>query len=258
MKKRDLAKWLLLWALSPAEVRGNGDVVLVADLQCPHTCAPGLEPGYLVEVAQRALEAKGFRSRYEVGNWARLRQNLAQATTPHVVLGLVRDADTEKTYRLTQRPIATVPNCFFVRQSDPWSYRQPSSLAGRKLGLNHGYEYPTGLTAGLQQLGPKVTINRVAGEAPAPQHLQMLLLGRSDTVLQDRLVFEREIRRSRAAGKLRSAGCVEEGDDGFYLGVPAHLPNASVWAQRLDQGVAVLTQSGELARILARYGVTER
>ena len=30
MKKRDLAKWLLLWALSPTGVRGNGDVVLVA------------------------------------------------------------------------------------------------------------------------------------------------------------------------------------------------------------------------------------
>jgi ABC-type amino acid transport substrate-binding protein len=86
----------------------------------------------------------------------------------------------------------------------------------------------------------------------------MLLLGRSDTVLQDRLVFEREIRLHRAAGKVRSAGCVKEGDDGFYLGVPAHLPDATVWAQRLDQGVAVLEKSGELARILARYGVTER
>lgn len=59
-----MRRWLFAWAVVlmvlPGAAGAAEHVVLLADPWCPHTCAPGNSPGYMVEIATRALAKQGI------------------------------------------------------------------------------------------------------------------------------------------------------------------------------------------------------
>lgn len=240
--------------LIAAVLASASSLTLLADVWCPHTCAASAErPGYLVEVARAALQEAGTAPiPYETANWSRVRRELERPQRTLVVLGVTRGAEQAK-WHFVAEPITRSPSCFFTRSDSSWRFRSLADLRGLRLGVTRGYQYAPALEATLAAPHANLKVNRVQSDDPAGRHLAMLQAGHSDVILEDRLVVRWLLERGAPAA--REAGCIDAQDNGVYLAVPRGVPQAEVVLARLEQGVARLRRSGELDRILDRYGV---
>lgn len=247
---------LLSLALSclPAAA-GEPPVALWADEWCPHTCTAGAQPGHLVEATKAVLQRLQLKGQLRSDNWSRLKLELPQQRQPVLVLGLARVAENERDYVLNRVAFAHSPFCFFTRSGDPWRYRGPASLAGRRLNVTQGYAYTHEVDAYLTQRPPPLKVQAISGVNPVPRHVAMLTHGRTDAVLDDREAVRWAAKAVGGQAVVQEAGCLKSEDDGLYVGMPRHLPGAEAWMKRFDAELARLRASGQLGQIQARYGL---
>jgi polar amino acid transport system substrate-binding protein len=250
---------LVLSAPVVAAGRAQTPLALRADDWCPHTCAPGDGPasgdGYLVDLVRAALPQRV--TDYRLENWARLRERQSAPPAPLlVVLGVARSERNEDMYLLTRAPLSHSPYCFFTRPGlASWRYEGPDSLRRLRLAVTHGYEFDDPALRGYLREPPRgAVVQRVSGDQAVLRHVDMLQAGRSDVVLEDREAMRWAFRHRAASLPVQEAGCISD-DTGLYIGLPRRDPRAAETLAALEAGLQRLRRSGEMARILARYGI---
>lgn len=251
---------LIVWAMALAQPAAAGDAEaplhLVADLWCPFTCSPqAAQPGLLVEVVQHALP--GHTSDYELAGWSRVLQMDSAAPAPVLlVLGLGRSPTVTARYRLSRQPVLNSPPCFFRRRGDPWHYAGIGSLRGLQVGITRGYQYEdSDMAAFLAQVN-RGLVHELSGADASERHLEMLVHGRNDVVLEDRAVMRWSMRQHPASGaQVQEAGCLKGRDAGVYVGVLRSDPRGLAVLQAFDRGFQALQAHGQLAPLLKAYGL---
>ena len=97
------------------------------------------------------------------------------------------------------------------------------------------------------------------GEDALQTNLQKLLRGRISLVRSDELAFRYTAQQMGLADSFRDAGGepIEDANSLLYIAfAPAQVcPQCTEYAQTLSRGMSQLRQSGELEKILARYGL---
>lgn len=234
-------------------------LALRADDWCPHTCAPGEGAeggdGYLVDIVRAALPL--HQMNYRLENWARLRERSSAPPQPLLVLlGVGRSERNDRMYFLSRPVLMAAPYCFYKRAGlEAWRYRGPDSLRGLRLTVTHGYHFDDlQFQAYLDAPPHKDSVTRVTGEHAVERHADMLLFGRSDVVLEDREAMRWVFRKRGELRHLQEAGCLDD-DTAIHVALPRSDPRAAATLAALEDGLHRLRRSGEMARILARYGI---
>lgn len=240
-----LAALLCLLAALPASA---GKLRLVApDYWCPFSCqqnSPQL--GFTIDIARAALGHAGYRLDYRNLNYARALQETRRgqydaipAVLPAEGRGLI----------LPQEPISRNRYCVYTAPLQRWHYRTPADLDGHRIGLIRGYDYGPALEAWRNRAG--ASVEQHAGDQVVPRMLDKVRLGRLDALIEDENLVD-WLQRGQPR-PLRKAGC--EAPSWGYLAISPHYPDAQRLAQQFDEGMRRLRRSGELARIMARYGL---
>jgi len=226
-------------------------IVLASDPWCPHTCpADSAKPGYMVEVAYRAFALSGITVIYRTNSWARAMSDVHEGRIDGIV-GTLATRAVE--LDLPQEGFGRNSYVFVVRADDPWTLAGLPSLEDRTLGVVQGYSYSPTLDPWMAM--HRDQIQALGGENVLERNLRKLLAGRIDTVIEDEAVLTYRLRTWPEAKQIRIAGRIDSG--ALYIAFSRRGGRGTELARQFDSGVRALRASGELDRILARYGVRD-
>lgn len=229
---------------------------LASDDWCPYICvgADGrsITSGFLVDATARALELAGLSVEPQL-----MPLNRALALTlGGQIEGLYAPAIDRRL--VMSAPLIRSRACFYTRGVSTWRYQGLASLAQQQLGVIADYGYDDGpMDAYLvreQRNHKLVEFNH--GEDAGMKNIRKLLYGRYDVVLEHETVMHRLLMQLGEKNFVRQSGCLEH-----YLplvvGFSARLPEARELVRKLDAGVLQMKATGEYARLLQRYEISD-
>ena len=243
-------------AVGVAQPTARADVIkLRADNWCPYNCDPAADkPGFLIEIARAVFAAAGHQIDYKLMPWTRTLEEVRKGTFAGAVGASQADAP-DLVYGSV--PLAIADTAFAVKKGRAFRYSGPAALDGLKVAAIKDYSYDGGeidayLKANADK-GDHIQFN--AGDDAGPANLKKLMLGRVDIVVENPMVLAYAVRQLNLTDQIEIIP-VGAPNDIFVAFSPAD-PKAKQWAELLSAGMTKLRQSGELATILARYGLTD-
>ncbi len=240
-------------SLLSGNVVAQSTVRLCADQWMPYNGDPAeTKPGYVIELAKTVFEPRGIAVAYEVVPW----EDALAAVKECKHSGAI-GANKEEAEGLTlpRESIGAVAVCLITRADSKWSYNNIASFRNGKLGIIKGYSYWPALDSYIEGHADKGNIVVAEGDDPLEDLMTKLQAGEIDVVAESEpilLWYLRSHDLDRANFKVVFKGTI----DPIYV---AFSPDADGqrYAGILDEGIRELRKSGELVKLLQRYGLRD-
>ena len=226
------------------------------DLWCPYNCEPQApQRGYVIDVLQNIFERNGIQFKYDVVPWSRVLLQTREGKTGVAVI--VSEEEVQEFGLVVGRePMASAADCVFVGAHNKLKYTKTEDLSALKsLGIAASYTYSPAFNEWMARSENKGKIHVQTGDRPGEINAINLALGRLDGVIEDDRVMRHIIAKRKLEDKVVLAGCGERTP--LYVAFSPQLENSRKLAEQFDEGVQELRRSGQLAKILAKYGLSD-
>jgi polar amino acid transport system substrate-binding protein len=226
-------------------------VVIRADSWMPMNGDPGAaKPGYVVEILKAICKDSGLTLDYQLMPW----EESLEAVKAGKIDGVIGASAKEAAGLVVPTEcIGTARVSLWLAKDKLWRYRDVDSLAKVKLGVNSGYSYWDAFDEYTRDHpGPQIV--EFSGDNPLADMIKKLKAGELDVVPETEAVFLWNVRELGFSTDDFRAEYTHTGDP-VFVAFAAGAKGERL-AKLLDAGMAKLRKSGELARILERYGVT--
>lgn len=256
MKKNVSTLFVLMISLFVLCSTSHGDEILIgADRWCPINCEPESdEPGVMVEIAQQVFSKAGHQVTYKVMPWARAVKLTRQGKVTAVIGAFKGDAPD---FIFPENELARLSSsALFTTRSMIWHYEGIASLDAMKLGAILDYDYGDALNAYIEKHRESGQVELLAGEDPLVRNIKKLLANRISVLVEVESVFLYTAKKMGVADQVKKAGQIAPSEPCYIAFSPA-LEASKAYAEILSDGVAALRQSGELAKILDKYGLED-
>jgi polar amino acid transport system substrate-binding protein len=228
-----------------------GTVTLVSDPWCPYNChSEDSQPGFIVEISKKVYEKAGHTFIYEVMPWPRA---VAKARDGEVngIIGFTKK--DVKGFYCTENEMGVAREVFFVKKNESWKYKNILSLKELDLlGYPNGYHYTPEINEYLEKAE---NVHPISGDNPIQRMVKMLLRNRISAFIENEMVVNYFLKQSDQTGIISIAG--EFSHSKIYVGFGLKSPTHKRDMKILSDGLQTLRRSGELDRILARYGLKD-
>ena len=225
---------------------------------CPYSCDPEKENGnigYTAEILTRVFEKAGFNVETELMPFSRILKTVRKGEFTVCPAMFKKNAPD---FVFPKNPIGVSTYHFYVTKDTRWRYKGFDSLTELKaLGLIQNYSYEVldpDIARFLNEYPAKNAY--IAGVKPLERNFKKLLVNRVDTVLEDEWVTAYTLNKMKILGKVIDAGHIGK-PVSCYVGFSPAISRSREYAQMLDKGVNELRKSGELQKILNKYGVSD-
>jgi len=139
---------IVLWSIVACQVYAD-TITLVADEWCPYNCVPESDtPGYMIEIAKKVFELKGYSIVYEILPWARAVQDTRLGRYTAIVGAYQGDAPD---FIFPANELGQINQSFFVTTESSWNYTGIESLAHIVIGVIKDYAYGDELDAYIDE-----------------------------------------------------------------------------------------------------------
>jgi len=227
-------------------------VTIRADAWYPVNGQPGSDrPGYMIELASTILAGHGYSVDYQTMPWERAVDSVRKGKYDCVVGAFRGDTPDFVFPRENWGRFAT---WFYTRAGNPWRYTGLDSLRKQTIGIIGGYAYGDALDNFIQQNSSR--FHALKGEAALENNIEKLLAGRISVIAEAPLVMNAKLKELGLQGKVRPAGRLNEGE-AVYIACSPAKPRSRRLVDWFDAGIKALRRSGELAKILAKYAMTD-
>ncbi|WP_170230585.1 substrate-binding periplasmic protein [Roseibium hamelinense] len=232
-----------------AEVEAR-DLVFAADEWCPVNCEPGSEnPGYMVEITRAVFEPLGYTVTYETINWSRALLYARQGRYDGVFAGTPDEAPG---FVFPEEPQGRYIIGLFARAGDPWTYEGAQSLSGKVVGMVQDYSYGAEIESQIEEHAIK---SYSGGDTPVRLNIRKLMAGRIDLVVEDVNSFRATAQQLGVEQDTKLEETFLEDD--LFLALSPAKEDSRELADHLDAGIRRLRDSGELDRIMRKYGLRD-
>lgn len=242
----------IAYAQKAAEVRET--LSIKSDYWCPYICDPNSDrPGYMVEVVRHIFDKHNIDTDVSLTNWVRAIKD----TRVNKTQGLIGSAKTDASdFVFHNKPLGVSRSAFFTRKDSTWVYKGRKSLQNMRIGIINGYSYGTSIDK-LIAARHKSFIP-FSGDRPLDQVLKMIKSGRLDAFIENPIVLHSVVKeRGMKVDSLKAAGWVFSDDPFLYLAFSPANANSNQYAELIDRGIEEMRRSGELQRILDKYGLED-
>lgn len=225
-----------------------------ADYWCPYNCDPADQyPGYMIEIAERALARLGLVVDYQLMPWDRTMSEVRAGSVDVAVGATTLEADD----LILSDILGVDADCFFVMAGNPWRYAGVASLPHVLLGAVSGYTHDEGEVDAYiaANEAPNGLVTTTTGETASSRNLRLLLVGRVNAVLDSQAVVSMEAAKLGQADRLVNAGCLDALP--LYLAISPKRTDAQALVGALRDELRDLRKSGQLAEILGHYGLSD-
>ena len=223
---------------------------------CPYLCdskEDGQE-GFMTDIAKLVFQKAGHTYTVTMMPFARA---LAEVVAGgYDALAICNKADVpEGGLVFPETPIALVSNTFVAKKDNAWTYNGIESLKQVKIGAIIGYTWLDKALNSYMLTAKPPAVQRVGGDDATQKNLQKVLNGRTDVYLDDPNMVIRVASKMGIADQIKFTGNVSPTP--HYIGFTPRKETSRKYADILGQGMKALRASGELAKILEKYGMTD-
>lgn len=219
----------------------------------PYTSSSLPGQGMAAEIVTAACATVGLTAVYDFFPWKRAEANVAAGTHfgtfPYKEL-----KERQSGYRFS--------GTLFSSRFGILMRKSSNRTAGfRYAGIEDLRSYSVGIVTGtdairipLENVGVKVE-----AVASSDQNLKKLLAGRIDFYIDDKAVIHQELQKNFSPQTLHEVAFVETGfgeRNDFKIMVSMRYPNSAALVERINDGLARIRDSGELERIMTKYGLS--
>jgi polar amino acid transport system substrate-binding protein len=242
-----------------ASLSAQSTLTVKADSWFPFNDDPAsAKPGYVVELLRLIFEPQGIKIDYKLTPWNRSLAEVENGQADCVIGALKTDAPN---FVFPLDSAGITKNVFFTNKDKKWKYTGIDSLSEIKLGVIADYSYSDALDAYIKKYkGDAKKITVLTGDTALDQGIRMLEKGRVDAIVEDESVCASKL----GLMKLDPAHFPQVGFDGkaemIYVAFSPHESKKATSAQhaaRWDDGIKKLRASGELAKLLTKYGLKD-
>ncbi len=233
------------------------NIVIVGSDWCPYNCEmSAADKGYIVDIAKAVFEKAGHSVEYKTLPWARCIRDFEGGHST----GLVGASKTEERVKLgyvfPEVKVGVAENVFFVKSDDTWKYEGIKSLEKIGFGAIKDYSYGDELDKYVvANANAQTKVQIIAGDSALGQNFKKILAGRIDATVEDRAVGMYELKKQAISTQVKEAGGL--GPDDLYIAFSPKIEKSKEYAAILDKGVKELRASGELQKILDKYGLKD-
>ena len=247
MKKFSAMLFLFCSSLSFADT-----ITLVADEWCPYNCDPkAANPGYMIEIAKLAFEAKGHTIDYKLINWERALQMVKEGKAVGAV-GADKSELEGGVYPAEEMGAAI--NSFFALSASNWSYAGPDSMKGQKIGVIQGYPYDESIEKFFKANAGVADF--VSGDNATETNIKKLQAGRINAYLENEAVFNNKAKDMGLDSAFKKVGSESDKTQIYIVFSPSNA-QSKTYSAILSDKVKELRANGELSKILAKYGLKD-
>lgn len=208
-------------------------------------------PGYMIELASTILAGHDYSVDYQTMPWERAVDSVRKGKYDCVVGAFRGDTPDFVFPRENWGRIATG---FYTRAGNPWRYTGLNSLRTQTVGIIGGYAYGDELDSFILQNGS--LFHAIKGETALENNIEKLLAGRISVIAEAPLVMNAKLKELGLQEQVRPAGRLNEGEPVYIACSPAK-PRSRQLVDWFDTGIRELRRSGTLAKILAKYAMTD-
>lgn len=245
------ARWRLVLMFLLLGFAARGETLrLRADTWMPYNGEPTAAlPGYAIEIVRTIFTRHDITLDYQNMAWG---DALKAAQTGEIEAVVGANRDEAAGLAVPQECIGTPRVGLFVRKDSTWRYANITSLRAIRLGTIVDYKYwPAFDEYVAKQTAPQVT--QFSGDHPLESAIAQLKDGTLDVVAETSSVFGWAAKNAgHAAGDFRMV-YLHEGDP-VFVAFTTRDGVGERYAALFDAGLRELRRSGELTKILTRYG----
>ncbi|MFO7788393.1 MAG: transporter substrate-binding domain-containing protein, partial [Halospina sp.] len=218
-------------------------------------CHPDSDrPGFMIEIAREVFGGHGYDVDYQLMPWGRTLIAGREGSIHAIVGAYVGDAPDFVFPVNAQGRIG--PAAMFTRSESDWVYEGLESLESVDLGTILDYDYGDALNSYIDANNSGYRVQVMTGVSPLRNNIRKLLMGRIDVVVEAEPVFLYEAAELGVRDQVRYAGSAGSPEEAYIAFSPA-IDNAGEYAEMLSEGMEALRASGELQRIMERYGLAD-
>jgi polar amino acid transport system substrate-binding protein len=229
-------------------------LTLKADFYMPFNGDGKAEAGYVLDIAKAVFEPKGHKIVFVMTPWDKAVAETRAGKTNGVIGASVSDTPD---FVFPSEEQGESVMLFCVKAGSPWKFTGVDSLKTVKLGVIKDYTYVKAIDDFIKASPATVVVT--TGDTALQTNLTMLAEGELGAVMDDRSVLKYTIAKLNLQGKVAftlATGEVVKPSKLFLAFSPKH-PKSVEYAKILSEGMVALRASGELQKILAKYGLSE-
>jgi polar amino acid transport system substrate-binding protein len=244
LERRTMIRWVLiiLFLLGGSVVSSAETITLGAENDwVPYANQDGT--GMSNEIVRAAYKAVGIDVSFQVGPYNRLLKDVRDGA----ILGafnVPKESSNEDLYLFGKVPLFTALSAYYQNRDQPLKATRKEELVnGEKVGVVFDYGYGDFFSRNDRIIKSEVRSDLL--------NLKKLALGRIDaTILYDKTA-KKLIEENRLNDKIEKAFDSETAD--IYVAFSKVFPKAQFYADKLDEGLAVIKASGVYQKILDAY-----
>ncbi|WP_284195058.1 substrate-binding periplasmic protein [Chitinimonas prasina] len=222
---------------------------------CPYNCMIDNNPerrGFMFDMLYAIAAKQGLAVEYVEQPWRRA--IITTRAGQQAALAGTLKTDTPD-FVFGKQAFGHSRSCFVTRSVSKWQYRGERSLKRLRLAVNKDQTFGDPVDKAVNDPLNRLYIFFGAGSDYFPRQMEAVARGQVEVTLEDEYVIRDWLKQSGRQSEFRLAGCLDSGE--VYISVPPGNPQAKQLVAMFDSGVQALRQSGELARILAKYGLED-
>lgn len=242
----------LVLGLSTLFASAGETLRLRADTWMPYNGDPAADhPGFAVELAKTIFEPQGIKVDYQTMPWA---EALGAAREGNIE-GVIGAGSAEtKGLTVPQESIGEPRVVLLVRKDNAWKFENNSSLKDIRLGVIEGYTYWDSLDEYIKaNSAPRVVTFK--GETPLVDGLTQLKAGKIDAMPETMAVFVWTVKGMGLSPADFHIVHTHQNEP-IYLAFSS-TPAGMKYAKLFDEGVQKLRVSGQFAKLLKSYGMSD-
>lgn len=233
----------------------NETIVIAADIWCPVNCEPkSATPGYAIEIAQKTFKDKTIQVEYKVMPWSRAIAEAEKGNIQAIVGAFKGDAPH---FIYSQEELGLIGNSFFTNVNNDWYFQDIESLKEIILGTIKDYEYGDAVS---KYAANKENIEKIVeitgGNHVLSRSMNMLMANRIDLIVESDIVFWYQAKKAYLANNFKFAGEASKPTK-MYIAFAPNSKNSKNYAKILSEGIVNLRRSGELKKIMLKYGLQD-
>tara|TARA_R110001583_G_scaffold74100_7_gene205504 strand:- start:9724 stop:10485 length:762 start_codon:yes stop_codon:yes gene_type:complete len=205
------------------------------------------------EILNLVLKQLGYRALFTLMPWKRSERE-AYAGRYAGVLSLTPSPKRRRALYFSS-PISGIREVFYKHRTNPLTWEKLEDLRHLRIGASAGYNYAPGFMAAMEN--NLLDVSLVTSEAPDRQNLDRLQRQRIDLFICVQSLCE-YLRKKHAPQYVdldfidRAVGPIRY----LRIGFSKHWPGSASLRERFNVELNNLTRTGEIDRILAKYGVS--
>lgn len=257
MKNKSKIIFLISLLLVFASLTVADEITIVADEWAPYNGEPdSSEQGYGIEIAKHIFKVAGHTVIYKVIPWSRAIKSTRYGKY-NAIIGTTKNEVPD--FIFPEEEFGISANSFFVKKGGPWEaweFKGVESLLTVKIGLIKDYSYGVILDNFFKT--NKNIIEYIHGEDPLLLNIKKLLIGRFDVIIEDANVFLQKAMQMGVSNQIIKAKSKKDTEDNrIYIAFAPKNTKSKEYAEIFTRGIKNLRISGELGKIIAKYGLED-